>query len=169
MEKHLLEHAARYPLAQTQDFVKLAYQQEFGPGHMVADSAGAMARLAEEWHTMPPAPPPPAALEAIGGGLWRAHLRCFSQAQLGALCGFFVSCANQKRGSAGGLAQRLEAILRLCRGGRLGPDYAQAAAWIEEYSGRGFEPVGHSREYCRAYLPAYRVVGDDCRAWFEKL
>ena len=38
-------HARRYPLMAPQDFGKLAYQSEFGPGHMVSDPALALERL----------------------------------------------------------------------------------------------------------------------------
>ena len=37
-------HARRYPLMAPQDFGKLAYQSEFGPGHMVSDPALALER-----------------------------------------------------------------------------------------------------------------------------
>lgn len=35
------EHAARYPRMEPQDFGKLIYQSEFGPGHFIKDRKSA--------------------------------------------------------------------------------------------------------------------------------
>ena len=42
LEDVLLQHFDRYPRMQPQDAVKLIYQQEFGPGHLVKDEKKAM-------------------------------------------------------------------------------------------------------------------------------
>ena len=41
----LKEHLDRYPKMQPQDVVKLLYQGEFGPGHMIKDPAASLKRL----------------------------------------------------------------------------------------------------------------------------
>lgn len=75
---------ARYPLMAPQDFGKLAYQSEFGPGHMVSDPALALERLLTECRGLPPdclhRPPEP-----IGGGLCRFHLEPAHLSQEGLL------------------------------------------------------------------------------------
>ncbi len=44
----LKEHLARYPKMQPQDVVKLLYQNEFGPGHLVSDRTSCIERLEAE-------------------------------------------------------------------------------------------------------------------------
>lgn len=44
----LTAHAARYPLMRPADAVKLLYQQEFGGGHLVTDTADSLVRLRTE-------------------------------------------------------------------------------------------------------------------------
>ena len=37
LENILTLHARRYPAMEAADYIKLLYQSEFGPGHMVAE------------------------------------------------------------------------------------------------------------------------------------
>ena len=48
MKNILLSHYITYPKMQIQDAVKLIYQNEFGPGHLVRDEASSLERLREE-------------------------------------------------------------------------------------------------------------------------
>lgn len=48
MENILLLHYRMYPKMQIQDGVKLIYQNEFGPGHLVKDEADSLEQLLEE-------------------------------------------------------------------------------------------------------------------------
>ena len=67
-------HAERYPEMEVRDCVKLIYQSEFGPGHMVSEG-NALPFLEEEFDTAQSEDHAPAyTVEAIGGGLCRYHL-----------------------------------------------------------------------------------------------
>ena len=68
----LRAHAARYPLMQPCDAVKLLYQNEFGGGHLIADPERSLARIREEAAAFAPCPLSPD-FEDIGGGLVRAY------------------------------------------------------------------------------------------------
>ncbi len=48
LEDILLQHFAQYPKMEPQDAVKLIYQQEFGPEHMIQDAAKSLAALKME-------------------------------------------------------------------------------------------------------------------------
>ncbi len=48
LEDILLQHFDRYPQMQPQDAVKLIYQQEFGPGHLIKDEKKALEYLRQE-------------------------------------------------------------------------------------------------------------------------
>ena len=47
------EHAGQYPLMESQDFGKLAYQSEFGPEHLISDTQRAETSLPDEWNALP--------------------------------------------------------------------------------------------------------------------
>ena len=48
MRKIFTLHRERYPLSEPRDFLKLAYQSEFGGGHMIPSRGKALLRLQEE-------------------------------------------------------------------------------------------------------------------------
>lgn len=48
----LKEYAARYPQAQREDLYKLVFQDLYGPGHLLTDSAAAMRYLSREVEQM---------------------------------------------------------------------------------------------------------------------
>ena len=45
LESILAAHFEKYPAMRPEDAVKLIYQNEFGPGHMIPDAQRALARL----------------------------------------------------------------------------------------------------------------------------
>ena len=45
----LAAHAARYPEMAPQDYVKLAYQSEFGPAHLLPEGEECLQALRAEW------------------------------------------------------------------------------------------------------------------------
>ena len=53
LKRILMEHAARYPLMEAQDAVKLIYQNEFGAAHMIKDEAACRAALYAEYAATP--------------------------------------------------------------------------------------------------------------------
>ena len=55
------------------DAVKLLYQSEFGPGHMIPDESASLQRLYEEWENTSHSSSGPFS-EAIGNGLVRIYL-----------------------------------------------------------------------------------------------
>ena len=97
-------HAQRYPTMEVRDYVKLLYQSEFGPGHLVA-LEGLQAELAqagEEDYR------PQYLSEAIGGGLCRFHLdpRLLTEEELPLLARCFALSARP-RGTMTGLWRKL--------------------------------------------------------------
>lgn len=150
-------HAARYPQMQPQDYVKLAYQNAFGPEHLVAASPRVLEGLQAECLRMaaqPVAADTPQA-ESIGNGLCRFHLG-HSAAQAGdlpLLARFFVATARSHRGNAATLADRLHGLASL--------DVPGMQAYLAEYRQLGCPPVHHSAAFCKAYQPHYRVIAAD--------
>ena len=50
----LKDHLQRYPQMQPQDVVKLLYQNEFGPGHLISDPLVCLNRLKDEYAYVEP-------------------------------------------------------------------------------------------------------------------
>lgn len=149
-------HFARYPKAGVQDFAKLAYQNTFGPGHMIADPASARVFLHREAQSARRLPRE-ASPEPIGGGFFRLHLgaeRDFSDDAAAAL--FFLTAAAPA-GSVQALSEKLRSIERLSKAGKLP---GSAEAWCLAYRAAGYPALHHTRAYREAYAPAYRVVSE---------
>lgn len=148
-------HARRYPLMAPQDFGKLAYQSEFGPGHMVSDPALALERLLTECRGLTPdclhRPPEP-----IGGGLCRFHLEPAHLSQEGLLplvSLLFTATACRHTGTRAGLEERLESLLAL--------DIPGYPAWLRDYRAEDCPALHHSEAFRSAYHPHYRVLERD--------
>ena len=63
------------------DAVKLLYQSEFGPGHMIPDESASLQRLYEEWENTSHSSSGPFS-EAIGNGLVRIYLDTLKKEEL---------------------------------------------------------------------------------------
>jgi len=155
-------HARRWPAMQAQDFGKLAYQNEFGPAHMVQSPDRVLAALMAECEGSDgPALPP----EPIGNGLSRFHLTpehaSLKNAPL--LARMFRLTAAHRRGggSEEGLADKLRTLDAL--------DIPGWAAWRGEYEKQGFPVVSHSPAFRAAYRPRYRLLGADMAVFFPAL
>ena len=69
----LTAHAAKYPQMEPCDYVKLAYQCEFGCGHLLNDREAAYRTLCEEWGAVRSDVLEPLTVD-IGGGYARLNL-----------------------------------------------------------------------------------------------
>lgn len=158
----LAEHAARYPLMQPQDAVKLIYQNEFGPGHLVADQSQGFAFFQKEQAGAPSGAP---LFEPIGGGLCRIYLGPAAASGLAAetVYRMFLHCAGIPRGSKEGLEQKL------LWGMPPEMPFSREALenYLKSYRGEGYPMVRHSEIYRERYRPAYRLVEEQCAAYWR--
>lgn len=161
--KHILTlHARRYPAMEIRDYVKLLYQSEFGPGHLVEaeealEELGAeLKQAAEEEYA------PEYAVEAIGGGLCRAHLdpRLLTGEDLPLLSRCFTHSAYP-RGSEAGLWEKLGELAGLAWTGELPLDPRELELFLAIYESEGCPPLHHSDGYREQYRPHYRVLDRD--------
>ncbi len=152
-------HAARWPKMQPQDYAKLAYQSEYGPGHLIADEAEAAAAIRAEWEGLAAQGETGGCrAEPISGGLCRLHLagpvlpdapEC--------LAWLFCRSAREHAGTPEGLCRRLETLETL--------RIPHMVGWLTSYRTRGMPAVRHSPIYRAAYRPHYRVLLADY-AWY---
>lgn len=150
----LKAHQSRYSLMRPQDFGKLIYQSEFGPGHLDATLEQMERSLREEWAEMSHTSPG-GGLECIGGNYCRVYISPDQDPDLvvpllAKLC--FMSM-NPKAGTLKGLRNRLELAYRL--------EIPGIRQWGEEYCREGCPPLRHTAEYRSAYSPHYRVIRRD--------
>lgn len=155
----LLDHAARYPMMEPTDAVKLIYQNEFGGGHLIRDVDSCLRYLRREYESVTQSPDA-VLMEDIGNSMFRIHLNAldhsgYSVDQLGA---DFIRSANSRSGSLERFISKLEVLHRLTQEGRM-PFSAEALeTYLASYRQSGYPMVSHSDAYRKAYSPAYRII-----------
>ncbi len=156
MKEYILKEYNLHPQAQVQDFIKLIFQSEFGPGHLIADPQYAYNRLITEWESVKDLPREDA--QEIGGGYVRLCLKGIDRRQLEKINTAFVTSANRKTGNEKGFTEKIDLLLDMIEKGRLPFDYNQSRQAVEEYMAEGIKPTSHTKIYHRHYTPAYRVI-----------
>ena len=158
LEDILLEHFARYPQMQARDAVKLIYQQEFGPEHMIRDAAKALEKLRQEMDGLTPGPNEPL-YEAIGNGLCRLNLRpCLARGiPAEDIARLFLETAQTTAGDKKRFRQGLKTLQKLADWDETPFDPVELEYFLVKYPA-SCPAVHHSEAYRQAYAPAYRVV-----------
>lgn len=159
----LRRHGETYPLMRPCDGVKLIYQNEFGGGHLITDSARTLERLRAEYDAVRH-DPSQAIFEDIGNGIVRVMLSALDTGRypLEALNRDFVRSAGLHRGDMAAFLGKLEVLRELCAQGAFGFSLEELDGYLAEYTAAGCPMVSHSEEYRRAYQPAYRVILRSC-------
>jgi len=137
----------RYPMAQPVDILKVLYQGEFGPGHLISDVAKSREFLELEYAEMQAGPDE--CIEPIGFGFCRLHLNAMDKPGVSMETFFriFELSAMSHYGSQEGFAQKVAILKELLAEV---PDNAVL--------------FRHSEVFREAYRPAYRVVKEEyCR------
>lgn len=153
----LIRHAARYPLMQPTDAVKLIYQNEFGGGHMIRDEQACLAYLRREYDSITKDANVPL-YEEIGNGIVRVHLAAVKPEDLAQLGRDFIRSAAEHTGSKERFLEKLDVLRQLTAEGYFQFDKMELEAYLSEYIRSGCPAVSHSDSYRNAYRPAYRVV-----------
>ena len=156
MKAAILNEKSIHPYAQPQDYIKLIFQSEFGPGHLIPNPDWAKNRLYEEWQQVKdmPAENP----QDIGGGYIRLCIKGIDESRLEEINTAFVASANEKTGSEAGFMAKLELFLAMAGENSFDFDLNTAENAVKEYLKDGIRPTSHTKVYHRHYAPAYRVV-----------
>lgn len=160
----LHEQAQRYPGMTAQDFVKLAYQSEFGPAHLSeSGSAEALAYLKRELVAMEALGETderctPQHVERIGNKLARMPLHGLPEDGVPLLARLLVLTAREHSGTDEGFAARLDELRAL--------PVAGLEEFLADYRGGA---VHHSESYAALYHPHYRVLDKDYAVYFPAL
>lgn len=162
MRSILLAHAARYPLMEPTDAVKLIYQNEFGGGHLIRDEKKCLEFLRNEYLSVPQSTGIPL-LEDIGNHLFRVNLAALdvSGITVEELVSAFIR-SSKHHGSMDSFLEKLSILRSLTRSGLMPFSAKSLDIYLSDYEKAGFPPVSHSVTYRNAYHPAYRVVRQYC-------
>ncbi len=156
MKDILLYESTIHPQAQPQDYIKLIFQSEFGPGHLIADADYSRKRLVDEWETVKNLPAEEN--QNIGGGYIRMCIKGIDSHKLEAINSAFFASANEKSGSESGFIEKISLFLAMAKEGLFNFSFSTASEAVDSYMAEGIRPTSHTRIYHSYYTPAYRVV-----------
>jgi uridine kinase len=154
----------RYPATQAADLMKMLFQGEFGPGHLISDAARSKRFLAQEYADIQNSDynSKPEPIEPIGFGFVRLHLSAVDALGLSpdTFHRIFELSALSQYGTRTGFAHKVSALKELCRQGALPFDENEIDGLYNESPAL----FRHSEAFRRAHRPAYRVVKEEyCR------
>lgn len=157
----LAEHGAKYLCMEIQDYVKLAYQNEFGPAHL-AEKNRLQKGIQSELEQIS-GQEGVYVTEPIGNGLSRLSLCGLphpdTDAQL--LAELMILTMEYHSGTMEVFERKLGTLEW-----KLG---AEVKEWLDAYRADGCRPVSHSEKYREAYQPHYRVIKSEYANWFPVL
>lgn len=149
----LTKHAAMYPDMMPQDWYKLAFQSEFGCGHLLGN--GAYERLVSELDSVDYDPNVPLTVD-IGGGYTRLDLRAVKGHLAPETVFRLFEDSCETAGTADGFERKLSLTVRAARLGIIKAD----AGLLDGYFSSADRNVlpSHSENFRERYGAAYRII-----------
>lgn len=156
----LAAHFESYPAMEPADAVKLIYQNEFGPGHMIPDEKKALARLQQEMSSLSPIDRAEPLYESIGNGLCRLNLRPCMERKIPPeeINRLFCETSKGMQGDQKQLIKKLQTLSQMADRDETPFFAAELDYYLILYREKKYPAVHHSEAYRAAYAPAYRVV-----------
>lgn len=156
----LAEQFARYPRMEPQDAVKLLYQAEFGPGHLIRDEKKCLDMIREEMAQCGETAPGERMYEPVGGGLCRWNLRPCRDRGIPPedICRLLTETAQSVRGDKRRFLGSLKMLEEMAEGDETPFEAIFLDIFLIQYRDKNCPPLHHSEAYRRAYRPAYRIV-----------
>ena len=151
---------AAYPESTLQDIYKSFYQDRFGPGHMITDTASARSYLMRELSEMTNTSAVYYEPTGSEGRYVRVYLSTVADGQITAdqMLDTFVRSANADKGETNDWEAEWNCIVGvITKHGIVLNDFDKDVAMLSEAS-RNRQAVHHSRAYNEAYHPHYRIV-----------
>ena len=160
---------ADYPHSTLQDIYKSFFQDNFGPGHAVLDTAQAAAWLHGELAKVERLDVPLYEPTGCNANYYRVSLAAIASGKLQAdalLSAFLRSVRAVQPSEVEAWVQKWEQIESVIAAMELPlPNYDADAAAIKDMLSKGHYAVHHSRLYNEHYAPHYRIIAKDI---FEK-
>ncbi len=150
----LTAHAAMYPKMEACDYVKLAYQCEFGCGHLLIDREAAYQHLLDEWNQVSTDGLEPLTVD-IGGGYARLNLAAAKRCMTPELVFSMLEKSVAASGSREGFERKIRNISRAAAMGILPCNGDEVVAYAMSL---GEDLPTHSARYRHLYGANYRVI-----------
>lgn len=158
---------ATYPESTLQDIYKSFYQEHFGPGHIISDTASARRYLMRELSEMGKPQSPYFEPTGSQGDYVRVYLSAVSDSLITAeqLLDAFVRSANSRQEPTVSWLEKWEAIVSIIQANKMELEGVETDLPLLTEATRNNQAVHHSRRYNEAYHPHYRIVD---RSIFER-
>ena len=151
---------ATYPESTLQDIYKSFYQEHFGPGHIISDTASARRYLMRELSEMGKPQSPYFEPTGSQGDYVRVYLSAVSDSLITAeqLLDAFVRSANSRQEPTVNWLEKWEAIVSIIQANKMELEGFENDLPVLTEAARNSQAVHHSRRYNEAYHPHYRIV-----------
>ena len=158
---------ATYPESTLQDIYKSFYQEHFGPGHIISDTASARRYLMKELSEMGETQSPYFEPTGSQGDYVRVYLSAVTDSLITAeqLLDAFVRSANSRKEPTVSWMEKWEAIVSIIQANKMEVEDFETDLPLLTEAARNSQAVHHSRHYNEAYHPHYRIVE---RSIFER-
>ena len=149
-----------YPESTLQDIYKSFYQEHFGPGHIISDTASARCYLVRELSEMGKIQSPYFETTGSQGDYVRVYLSAVSDSLITAeqLLDAFVRSANLWQEPTVSWLEKWEAIFSIIQVNKIELEGFETDLPLLTEAAQNNQAVHHSRRYNEAYHPHYRIV-----------
>lgn len=149
-----------YPESTLQDIYKSFYQEHFGPGHIINDTASARHYLMRELSEMGKTASPYFEPTGSQGYYVRVYLSAIADSLITAeqLLDAFVRSANSRQEPAVSWMEKWETIISIIQANKIELEGFETDLPLLTEAARNSQAVHHSRRYNEAYHPHYRIV-----------
>ena len=151
---------ATYPESTLQDIYKSFYQEHFGPGHIISDTASARRYLMRELSEMGKTQSPYFEPTGCQGDYIRVYLSVVADSLITAeqLLDAFVRSANSRQEPEVRWLDKWEAIVSIIQANKMELAGFETDLPLLTEAAQNNQAVHHSRPYNKAYHPHYRIV-----------
>ena len=149
-----------YPESTLQDIYKSFYQEHFGPGHIISDTASARRYLMRELLEMGETQSPYFEPTGSQGDYIRVYLSAVSDSLITAeqLLDAFIESANSWKEPTVSWLEKWEAIVSIIQANKMEIEGFETDLPLLTEAAQNNQAVHHSRRYNDAYHPHYRIV-----------
>ena len=149
-----------YPESTLQDIYKSFYQEHFGPGHIISDTASARRYLMRELSEMGKTASPYFEPTGSQGYYVRVYLSAIADSLITAeqLLDAFVRSANSWQEPTVSWLEKWGTIVSIIQANKMEIEDFETDLPLLTKAARNSQAVHHSRRYNEAYHPHYRIV-----------
>ena len=157
IEDILLEHYQKYPQMELNDFIKLIYQNSFGPRHMHNPSKEDVLKYLDE--EIKVVTNETEIIEDIGNGYVRVYLS--KETNIEKMYNDFLNSMIEDTYTETNIRvfyRKLNILTKLIKKGSIKLPKKESINLVNEYLSNGINPVRHTKIYNELYKPHYRVI-----------